>query len=426
MYLPRIELEPTIFINGPLMWIGVAGLLALVFWLTRRRPDYGLGLVVAALPFYQVRGHLGLPFDLLGSVNIPTTLLELLLAVVLLGIVSCWPAYRPPRTRYDGWLALWVGGALLAAAVGPDIREGFGLWRAFFLEPTLFFYAALAVFRKHDLRALLWGVLGAITLLAVWSIWLTLDGRAITYDRRLLGPFQSPNYLALLLGPLLLFILTWPQRVLQYPRVVVGLLGLSMLLATGSRGGQLAFLAALLVGTIFLGRRLRRLVLVGLATLLVVGAIVIGPSLLSHTEDQVVSARPVVWGQAVQIIADQPLFGNGPGQFQDVFRERTRDNQTYQLYVLPQALNSHNTFLTTWTEWGLLTLLGFIGLLVTFIRVVRARLSYWQIGPVTMMMAILIHGLVDTSVLKNDLVLLFGLVLALSLLVPKAKTQRLG
>lgn len=413
MYDPRILLEPTIFIQGWL-WPIVAAALLGGFLLARRRPDYALAAVVAALPFYQVRGTLG----------IPTTFLELLLGSVLLGLVSRWPRYRPIRTPYDPWLVLWVGGALLAALLGPDLREGLGLWRAFYLEPVLFFFAAVTVFRKHDPRALLWGAAGALAVLAVWTGYLLLDGRGISYDDRLLGPYQSANYLALLAVPLTLLLAFWPRRELLWLRGAAVLAGVVMVAASNSRGGQLALLAAIAVGALFLRGRWRTAVAAGVAAALVVGSLLAGPNLLRHAEDQVVSARPVLWQEAIGIIKGDPLFGNGPGQFQEVFTERVRDNPEHLLYVVPQSLNPHNLFLVTWTEWGLLTLLGLLGLLVGFARTVRARFSYWQVVPVVMLTSVLGHGLVDTTVLKNDLAIIFALILTCSLVLPRARQWR--
>jgi hypothetical protein len=342
VYDPRIELEPTIFLHPGGIWAAVAAGLLGLFILSRRRPDWALTAVLTAAPLYQVRGHLG----------VPTTLLELVLLTVVAGVATKWRRYSLAAGRYGPWLALWVGAALVAALIGPDRHEGLGLWRAFFFEPTLYFLAVTAVFRGKSLRPLLWGALGGLVVLAGWTGWLLADGRAITYDGRLLGPYQSPNYFTLLLGPLLLVTALWPRRELILPRLALGTVGLLMFFAANSRGGELGLLAGLTIGLLFLQPRWRKWLGAGIIGTVLVGGALLGPRLIEHQQRQVVSARPVIWHQALVSIEHNPLFGNGPGQFQDVFRERVKDNPDYLLYVAPQALNPHNVVLVTCPDCG--------------------------------------------------------------------------
>ena len=416
MYDPRIYPEPTIFLDHPAAWLLALAALAGAFWLTRRYPDRGLVLVLAALPLYQVRGSIG---------PLPTTFLELLLLTVLAAVLTRWSWPRPSGLLPMA-LAVWTAAGLLAAVMAPDLREGLGLWRAFFLEPSLWLAAATAVFAKRNPRPLLWGALGAIGLLTAWTIGQLIGGTAITHDDRLLGPYQTPNYLALILVPLTLLVVTWPRRELIAVRLVAAAVAVGGLVATNSRGGQLALAAGLVVSLAFLrGRRLKQ-ASVALAVAAVVAVAVLGPRLVQHPEEPVVSARPVIWREAVAIIKENPWLGNGPGQFQDVFTERVKGNQDHLLYVAPQALNPHNLGLVLWAEWGMLALLGWLGVLVAFGMTVWRRRSYWQIVPVSMMAAILVHGVVDTPVLKNDLAILTMTALGLAAIVPLTKSRRIG
>ena len=417
MYDPRIVLEPTIFIQGPWMWAGVGLLLLAGFFLSRKRPDWGLAAVVAATPLYQVRGEV---------LGLPTTFLELTLAAVVLGILVRRPREKPERTPYDLWVALFVAGSLLAALVSPDPREGLGLWRAFILEPVIFFYAVRTVFARRDARPLLAGAMAAIAVVAAWTFSLVADGRGITYDQRLLGPYQTANYFALLLVPLILMTVCWPRREWLALRLAAAGGGLLMLLLSNSRGGELALLAGALVTIPFLGRRFRLILAAVLIGSLAAAAAVFGPRLIEHSEEQVVSARPVVWREAAGAISARPLFPVGPGQFQRLFRERVAGNETERLYVAPQAHNAHNLWLVAWTEWGLLTVVALLGVVGTTILTIVRRRNYWMIVPSAMLAAIIFHGLVDTSVFKNDLAILFWLTVALTVVLPKVRKRRLG
>ncbi len=420
-----LSVEPTIVLGGVFGWGVVAILLAAAFVITRRRPDYGLGLVVAALPLYQVRGEL---------FGLPTTLLELLLLTVLGAVASRWPAYRPVRTPYDLWLGIYVLGALLAVALGPDLRGGFGLWRAFFLEPALWFVAAGAVFRRHPSRALLAGALGTIAVVAVWTAGLLLGSGDLSYDGRLVGPYQSPNYTALLLVPLLLLVALWPGRQWAYGRIAAGGVALAILVASASLGGILALAAGALVAAYALTRR-KGLLVAGVAGILVAAA-VFGPKVLdpppppptpAYSVDPAhppppphISSRPVLWKEATNLIKENPLFPSAPGQFEETFGKRVEHVEAYRLYVTPYALNPHNLKLSVWVEWGLLTLVGLAGLLIIcLVKLVRARPTV--AAPLAMLTAIMVHGLVDTPVLKNDLAIIMMLTLVLSLDAKRAR-----
>lgn len=417
-----IGAEQTINVAGPVGWGAVALLLLAAFFFTRRHPGGGLGLVIAALPLYQVRGTLGGA----GFPDIPTTLLELVLGAVVLGLLSRWPAFKPRRSPYDGWLALWVGGSLLAALLAPDRVQALGLWRAFFLEPAVFFVAAQAVFlagsRPPSPRPIAYGAGAAILIAAIWTGALAtgiLGGTAFSYDGRLTGPFQSANFLAHLGVPLALLLIGWPERLSPIVRYVPAALALLLLAGSQSRGGLLAFAiaAAVLLSVRSGAKRLRQ----GAVLAVAAGLVILGTFTLIERNDRY-STRSTLWGTAAEIIRERPLLGAGPEHFQDEVRRRMGGDEGLRRFVIPRAPDAHNVFLVTWTEWGLLTLLGLLGLLGTAVRLLAARRDAWVPPAAAAGAAIVAHGLVDTPVLKNDLALVFVTVLLLAAL-PKRRTR---
>ncbi len=402
-----IGTEQTVVISG-LGWAAVAVVLAGAFLLTRKRPGWGIGLILAALPLYQVRGSLGLP----------TTLLELLLGAVVLGVLSRWPRYRPRRSPFDPWLALWVGGALLAAALAPDPKQALGLWRAFFLEPAVFFLAARSVFQKESARPLLFGAIGAIGIVALWMLALAASGSALSYDGRLAGPFQSPNFVAHLTVPLALLVLGWPGRLTPFVRFAPFAAAATLLAGSQSRGGVLALIVGALVIAILRGSRAwrKRLALVALA-----GVAVFAAAFLTIERDDRFSTRPVLWTTAAAVIGERPLLGSGPEHFQDEVRARVGGDEARRRFIVPRSPDAHNLFLVTWTEWGLATLAGLAGLLAALAVALWRRRDRWVVPAAAMAAAILAHGLIDTPVLKNDLAIVFMVPLVLAAL-PRRRT----
>ncbi|MDP9211663.1 MAG: O-antigen ligase family protein [bacterium] len=397
-----IGTEETIMISG-VGWIAVAVMAAGAFLLARRRADWGIALVVAALPLYQVRGSLG----------VPTTLLELMLGAVVLGLLSRWPRYRPVRSPFDPWLALWVLGSLLAAVLAPDPKQALGLWRAFFLEPVVFFVAARSVFRTEPVRPLLYGAIGAIGITAAWAAVLAASGSALSYDGRLAGPFQSPNFVAHLAVPLTLLVLGWPGRLSRLVRFGPVVLGLVLLAGSQSRGGLLALAAGGLALAFLRSAPAWRK---RITAAVVIGGLLIAGVFLNADRDDRFSTRPVLWKTAAAVIAERPLLGAGPEHFQDEVRARVGGDEELRRFVVPRAPDAHNLFLVTWTEWGLATLAGLISLLATLTAVLWRRRDRWVAPAAAMAVAILAHGLVDTPVLKNDLAIIFMLVFVLAAL----------
>src|SRR5581483_7730958 len=104
-------------------------------------------------PLYVVRFNIGL---------LPTTLLEVLIAASVLSFVveeavhGQLGRYRTALTSPFSGLALaLLLVSLLAVFVSPTQYQALGLWRAYFLEPIVFFFVLLAKFRAGVGRPIL-------------------------------------------------------------------------------------------------------------------------------------------------------------------------------------------------------------------------------------------------------------------------------
>lgn len=418
--------EPTVVLSG-IGWLGALAVMAGAFALSLRKPAWGLGLVLATTPLYQFRGTLGLP----------VTLLELILGAVLLGWLFNYRTYPLRPERGWIWLGILLGGGLVAAVLSPDTRMGLGLWRAFMFEPVLYLLAATAVFKQESPRPILIGLIGSLGVLTTYAVVRGLIGTDLTYDGRILGPYQSANFLAMATVPVILASLFWPatdlpkdklqRRAIRF--VLTGIAGL-LLLASQSRGGLISLLAGLVVGGLFTAVRVtRRQMVTGLVGLAVVIAIVVPVTFLRA--EPIVPVRRMLIENAAEFIKAKPVFGIGPNQFQARLNERYYTDVFLARYYLPFAPNAHNLLLVLWSEWGLVTLAGFLGLVVTTGRRLVAHHGVRTAVPAAVLTAMLAHGLVDTPVLKNDLALIFMAMVALAWAAgtsvasrPKAKPKR--
>jgi len=137
-------------------------------------------------------------------------------------------------------------------------------------------------------------------------------------------------------------------------------------------------------------------------------------------------SRLMIWSSAGEIIKDNPLFGIGPGTFQETYLSYAdKFSKPYLEWAVPQP---HNIFLAFYLQTGLIGFAGFILVLFWFfqsrrhsrippagggINNIPISLPYRQAGNIliSLMIYILVHGLVDTTYWKNDLSLMFWLII---------------
>ena len=136
-----------------------------------------------------------------------------------------------------------------------------------------------------------------------------------------------------------------------------------------------------------------------------------------------------VWQSGINVIQDYPLTGLGLDQFLYAFRGRYIFPDAWQE---PDLSHPHNFILDFWIRLGLLGLITFLWIQVTFwrrmVRLYRdLNPQSWDfaiwVGTVGAMINLLAHGMIDNSVFVNDLVLIFILLVAMPQLLKKFQTK---
>jgi O-antigen ligase len=239
-------------------------------------------------------------------------------------------------------LASWMA---LSAIWGIDGTEA---WRE--SERATLYVAALAavlaVVRSDTVRALLVGVLGGTTALAV----LALGERVVAgpapdpYEGTLLtGPVGYANALGLLMAVgIVLAIGLALERYSPIERLLLGgaagVSGVALALAS-SRGALLALLVGLVV--LAAGRLRSRALIAAIA----LGAVV---ALLVALPRTSFGDRPAYWRVAVEDASDHAVLGSGAGTFDDVWLERR---------PIPGFVHdAHSLYLETAAELGVVGL----------------------------------------------------------------------
>lgn len=393
---------------------------------------YLLGLSLLLAPLYVWRFTIsGLPLNFL---------------MVWLGFVLAagfgWLVYKKElkeflvysftRDKLLFWLValFFLAGAIALFAGGFSMPKA-GQFIVLFLEPIaiffLFRYLVANSSRTNDImRTAIYLFVAACGLLAIAQYMFLLGlpsdwwGNAAE-PKRAIGFFVHPNGLALFITPLLAFLVpdlllrlelkrSWQNIALPAVGWVLGAIGLFLSL---SRGGWLGFAAAAIIYGIFMASR-KYLVATVIGVVAVATLVLAVPNLryriiLPFYGEKSAVARLSLWDTGWSMIKDSPVVGKGLLGFGNNWEKYNTDPN------LDHYNSPHNIILNFWTDTGLLGLVSFLGLLIYgLVQGFRQRTEVWKAGLVLFIVALVIHGLIDTPYFKNDLALVFWIVYALA------------
>lgn len=356
--------------------------------------------------------------------------------------------------------------ALSNHSICPLSHEGFlralGIIKSWFVIPMLFgyiiFYASRVYFSRKKLIFLF---MVSFLPFGIFSLLMWLFGSGMTYDGRFEGIFNSPNTLAMYLTPAAILSWYFSRRYSFAPQTrgeggvtsqSVCETTLSPLLAKAGRNTfwiSFCIFAFLLFLTrsysawiaIFLGLFFFEIVRIrnirARANYILVGANNYSP--LRHGRGYAVvflafagilflsqwnnprfehffdpgsrssfASRVMIWQSAGKMIADSPVFGIGPGNFQACYLAYQKHFPPYLEWSVPEP---HNIFLAFWLGSGIIGLLGFGFLVFWWFRNVfqgmKKEGDHLLLTLAAIMIAMLVHGLVDTPYWRISLSYIF-------------------
>lgn len=358
-------------------------------------------------------------------------------------------------------IVLIVSGLFLGLFQAVDLDNTIrilGIIKGWFIVPMLYFYLMQAVLPslKSVRRCFEWYAISAF-FLAVWGIAQFVFHFTTTPDGRVSGPFESANYLAFYLVPALIFVLIRLWHLFFIPHEYNGLVGLfrkvfhieesysavallwhgvfaiAMLFAlylTRSFGAFLGLFLAFF-GYIFYhwffsywklkgSRGLASIVVVFLVlTVFVSVFFAIGDpgkfrQMFNISGQSSSSVRLQVWQVSTQLIAKHPLLGIGAGRFQDEYAQEAENVLGKKPYEATM-LHPHNIFFMFWLSAGIFGLIGFLWLIVLLFYNIFYTPGHDGVKRLAlisgvMLTTILLHGMVDTPIWKNDLALQFWMI----------------
>jgi O-antigen ligase len=426
---------------------------AIFFAVTIFNLRLALAIFVALLPIYVLRFSIPLPMEPLAA--LPSTLLEVLFGILFLGWLMTKLKSDQSKNKKLKKISLqtWIFGLtllMLGATIGVSISAtplaALGLWRAYFLEPFLFFIIFIDVVRDAATRRLVLAALGS-TVIAVGIIaaiqkitgwWIPNPVWVPLATRRVTAFYGYPNAIGLMAAPITMLMTAWcfnsARRIKKISDIILpifaglaALLGMLAIIFAVSEGAMIGLLAGLIIFSL-LTKPLRPFALGAIVVACVV-IIAYAPlrnyvSLKISTRDDSWSVRKIVWSESVDMLADRPIFGAGLSGYQSALAPYHQADYI-EIFMYP-----HNIALNFWTETGLIGLIGFLTLVIVFfvvtIKLIIAHPKEWlPIALTAAMIVLLVHGLVDVPYFKNDLAMLFFVLLGLAESMRHASSSQL-
>jgi len=426
----------------------------------------GIYLTILLLPTYLIRFQVS---------NIPVTLLEgMVIILFIMWVVKLWQSkklhiaiglwlkkiFKPEEEKVSDSrrnlipkiislpIFIFFIASIIALITTPQTIAGAGIWKAYFLEPLMFLGVLLYYIRKNsEINKLIYAFSILSIIIFIYALIQKLTGWNIPVldwylpeTRRVTTFFGYPNANGLLLAPIgaLIFATLWVKEY-SYLKILKFIAFLSIILTVIWASSEGALIALSLgVFIILVAKKHTRLPAIILAIILA-SVIFITPSLkeiafkkitISDYSGQI---RKAQWTETLSMLQDHPLKGGGLANYQEAIKSYhssgiTIDNkwQPVEIFLYP-----HNIILNFWTELGLLGLVStlwlFIVLGIILYRInikkkwlpkyKKEYITHLSLGVGASLLVIIIHGIVDVPYFKNDLSILFWIIIGVTIIL---------
>ncbi len=373
------------------------------------------------------------------------------------------------KTNYPFWreIILHLIISFGALAVAGFSLSALGIWKAYFFEPVLVFILAVNILsgEKRYKKLFLAFSLSVLSISLV-AIYQKFSGNFISNEfwaaeetRRVISWFPYPNAVGLFLAPVLALLLGVFYSLPKFTKLsgalkkiflaLIIFLGLLSIFFARSDGGLIGFLVGAFVFFILASRK-KRIFALSLAGIFIFSVLIynpLGEAIGNHLGFKNLSGqiRLQQWEETLETFKGPAfLLGNGLDGYQNAVRPYHQEGiffnydglenfdavvwasstlrekywQPVEIYLYP-----HNIFLNFWTELGLFGALLFLFLIFKAMFIAFKLFRYYKkendhkqflaLGLLASFIAIFVHGLVDVPYFKNDLAVMFFLLLTL-------------
>ncbi len=373
----------------------------------------GIYLIIICLPFYFIRFKIyWVPFGLIEG------LIYLIFTSWLLRLIRKKNLTKRLSLLFKQYQKIWLPallillGAIISTLLSDEIKTSAGILKEWLVAPLLLCLIILDQIRnKKQTYHLILSLFFSGIIASSIALWYYLNG-SLTHDNRLSAFYGSPNYLAMFLAPIFILALSLTNFARKKPIYLGCCLLIIVIYLTKSYAGWIALIIA--VGLFLLFQKNKKWLLFFLI-LLSIGIAIQAPTekfqKLINFSYPSIESRIAIWRSALLIINNHPIEGIGPGMFQEYYLNYQKYFPPYPEWAAPQP---HNIFLAFWLQTGILGLIGFIWLLANFFRLKKPPNRRIALAILAAGAVILIHGFFDTPYWKNDLAILFWIIISLN------------
>ena len=378
--------------------------------------------------------------------GIPTNVLEIFILTTFIFSISkrgknFLREFLPEYKNYIFAIGLIIAGLLISTMVNENYRTGLGIIKGWFVIPLLFALVLMKEIKSKEEvdKVLKWLYLGVFGVAAASLIYY-FQGN-LTYDGRLKAFYLSPNHLAMYIAPAVFIGLYLIQnkilKVKDKKQIVktkkeifltmLLIVSIAVILTSLYLTYSYATWSAIIL-ILALISLIKKRVKILLILILLTGTILFNQLDISKFDNlknysrSSLESRIMIWESSIKILKDNPIFGIGPGNFQNKYLEYQKYFPPYLEWAVPQP---HNLYLAFWLQSGIAGIIGFLVLVIVWIRnllktiKMNDNIGKYTIVILGVMLYILIHGLVDTPYWKNDLAAAFWIIFSLGAIIPK-------
>ena len=389
--------------------------------------------ILLLIPFYFVR------FKVL---EIPTNVFEVGVLLYFLATILSTKKYKKIDTKTIVFFIALLLVVLLSGLLFNNIEKGLGITKGWFIVPIIFSWLIYQNFDKKILHIISIAFLINVVVVSLWAIaqkygFIELVGyqkgvedfKIYFTEGRYFGPFESPNYLSMFLAPASFMALPiFDKFNNKIIKALACILFLVLIVYTtylsGSRAGLIALILSLVVwinyryiNTQIFYKRRRFFTLLFVALFLIVNAAFLYFFIKMDNASGGDIVRQQIYKYSFEVLQSNPLWGTGLGNFQQAIGIIGINNTSFIEFGYQYALHPHNLLLAVWINLGLAGLFFFLCSLVQFFKNVFLTNDPFRAALVGAMVAIIIHGIFDTTYFKNDLAAIFWLIFVMSYII---------
>jgi len=337
-------------------------------------------------------------------------------------------------------IILIIISAYLATFFVTDSMGALGLFKSYFLEAIFFFVLLVFNLKKEDFKNCIYSLQTLVFLIFGVAFFQKFSGNFIFNTTNILEQgrittfFGYPNANGLILLPIFFLSLINLFRDkniwLKIFNILTLIFSFLVIYWAKSESALVAIIAGLSLFALFKIIKNKKFILATSILVLLISLVlplvikapqeIDEPGKVNYIFQQKIllqdlsgQVRRQMWQETIGYFKDHPILGAGLGAYQEKI-EPYHQTEYIEIFLYP-----HHIWLNFWTSLGLFGLLGFLWLSILLIVKLVKNLSKENLILLVTFLAIVIQGIVEVPYFKNDLSIVFWLIISGYLLFQK-------